>query len=438
VKGELNVIKFKKIIINGFKDSSRELKLDFSNEMISVIYGDNGSGKTTLLKILHGLLSKDEKLLLREKVKNITIYFTEGDICNSVTISLEHEFLDSDELEEGKSIYNWSEFDKSSLSETSSILFGVNRGIPSRLGIDDHDVYRFISRSNYYRDVFKESAIAREFSRDLNRYLRNQDIQNKRSYLFDRKIAKFDKKHLLVDNINIETIQEIIFRRYTIAKRISSERVQKALFDTLSFAINPEFNSGGYEYLMNEGDFINQLSNNKDKLLEALSNAADNGLRNELLNILQNNDLKEIMEYCSKSDLLSNLLYRMIHELKEEEYILESISTLEDIFNSHLSKNKKIVITNDEVYIKLESGSHSLNELSSGERHLLTFLTMFLIEGANKQFLIIDEPELSLNIKWQREILPLLHRLAPTSQIIVASHSPSIAKKNTNYLVRLD
>ncbi|MBP1949361.1 AAA family ATPase [Virgibacillus litoralis] len=431
------MIKFKKIVINGFKDLSRKLELEFSNEMISVVYGGNGSGKTTLLKILHSILSKDEESLLREKVNEINLYFTEDNISKTVNISLEHEFLESNEIEEEKSYYNWSEFDSSSLLDTSSILFGVNRGVPKKLSINDHDVYRFIARSQRFRGVFKDSSMAREFSKDLNRYLRNQDIQNKKSYMYDREMAKFEKKHLLVDNINIETIQHIIFRRYTIAKRISSERVQKALFDTLSFAINPEINSENYDYSINEEDFINQLTNNKDKLLEALANAADNGLRNELLKILQDNNLKEILEYCSKSKLLSNLLYRMIHELKEEEYILESISMLEDIFNSHLSNNKKIVITNDEVYIQLESGRHSLNELSSGERHLLTFLTMFLIEGVNKQFLMIDEPELSLNIKWQREILPLLHRLAPNSQIIVASHSPSIAKKNTNYLVRL-
>lgn len=50
---------------------------------------------------------------------------------------------------------------------------------------------------------------------------------------------------------------------------------------------------------------------------------------------------------------------------------------------------------------------------------------------------MIDEPELSLNIRWQREILELLKKLAPKSQIIVASHSPIIGRKNIDYLVKL-
>jgi predicted ATPase len=108
------------------------------------------------------------------------------------------------------------------------------------------------------------------------------------------------------------------------------------------------------------------------------------------------------------------------------------------VFNAHLYRDKKLVVTEDAAYIDLGSGKqHTLNELSSGERHLLTFLTAFLIIGRNRNFFIIDEPEISLNMKWQRELLPLLNEISPNAQIIVATHSPSIAHKNTNYLVEL-
>ncbi|PFT36091.1 AAA family ATPase [Bacillus cereus] len=429
------MVKLNKIIINGFKDPLRNVELEFSNEMISVIFGENGSGKTTLLKIIHSILAKDETLLIRENVREVILYFTEGFVQKSIRVFLENEDVDGDD--ETITHYNWKELENSGLNETSSILFGVNRGMSSRIAIDHYDVYRFISQNVNYRTMFKTSSKARIFAKELTVFLKEENNYRRKNTFLDRKNLGFNKQHLLIDDINIDTIQEIIFKRYSEAKMISSERVQKALFDTLSFAINPQSNSVDHNYSIDEENFIDQLSNNKEKLIEALNNTANNGLRNELLRILKNNDLREIMAYCSKSDLLSSLLYRMIQELKEEQNILESINMLEEIFNNHLSQDKKIVITNDEIYIDLKTSIHSLNELSSGERHLLTFLTLFLIEGVKKQFLIIDEPELSLNIKWQREILPLLHQLAPNSQIIVASHSPSISKKNTNYLVKL-
>jgi predicted ATP-binding protein involved in virulence len=40
-------------------------------------------------------------------------------------------------------------------------------------------------------------------------------------------------------------------------------------------------------------------------------------------------------------------------------------------------------------------------------------------------------------MKWQRELLPLLSRINPNTQIIVATHSPAIAHKHTEYLVEL-
>jgi len=80
---------------------------------------------------------------------------------------------------------------------------------------------------------------------------------------------------------------------------------------------------------------------------------------------------------------------------------------------------------------------HELTELSSGERNLLSILTLFLILGNDRNFLMIDEPEISFNLKWQKDFLPLLSRLNSNAQIIVASHSPSIAHKNSKYLVEL-
>jgi predicted ATPase len=65
------------------------------------------------------------------------------------------------------------------------------------------------------------------------------------------------------------------------------------------------------------------------------------------------------------------------------------------------------------------------------------FLSLVLFEGAGRNILIIDEPEISLNIAWQRELLTLFGNLIPDTQIIVASHSPALVKGNPSYLTEL-
>jgi predicted ATP-dependent endonuclease of OLD family len=65
-------------------------------------------------------------------------------------------------------------------------------------------------------------------------------------------------------------------------------------------------------------------------------------------------------------------------------------------------------------------------ELSSGEKQLLILLIETLLQE-NKFFIFIaDEPELSLHIEWQAKVISSLKKLNPSSQVIVATHSPEI------------
>ena len=127
----------------------------------------------------------------------------------------------------------------------------------------------------------------------------------------------------------------------------------------------------------------------------------------------------------------------MIEELEVEKSILNSINLLVETFNLYLIEDKKLIVNSSEVYVEIKGGQHSVNDLSSGERHILTFLTLVLFEAQDRNFLIIDEPEISLNIKWQRELMLLLSKLLPETQIIVASHSPALAKRNPQFLSEL-
>lgn len=102
-----------------------------------------------------------------------------------------------------------------------------------------------------------------------------------------------------------------------------------------------------------------------------------------------------------------------------------------------LGENKKMIIDRKGVRINVNGNFHELNSLSSGERHLLTFLTTILLDGNKRDLILIDEPEISLNILWQEKLLTLIQQIAPFSQIIVASHSQSIAKDHTNCLIEI-
>jgi len=127
-----------------------------------------------------------------------------------------------------------------------------------------------------------------------------------------------------------------------------------------------------------------------------------------------------------------------VQERIEQALQVEPITHLLYTFNQHLYDNKELVVNRNTAFIRLASGlNHPLEKLSSGERHLLSILSAVLLLGHEHKLILIDEPEISLNISWQRNFIPLLQQMNKNAQIIVASHSPSIPNKKTETLVEL-
>ncbi|RZB33941.1 MAG: hypothetical protein SRB2_03334 [Desulfobacteraceae bacterium Eth-SRB2] len=79
----------------------------------------------------------------------------------------------------------------------------------------------------------------------------------------------------------------------------------------------------------------------------------------------------------------------------------------------------------------------SIESLSSGERQIVVILAhLFISEQMSRTGLfIVDEPELSLHLKWQEIFVDSLLEASPSTQFILATHSPSIVlDRQDNFL----
>lgn len=316
------MIRLKNITIHGFKSLERTVFIEFPETPLSVIYGNNGCGKTTLLKIIFALFSKDELILKKENVELIQF-----EVIDKETKEIKKGTVI---LNYGNSSYDWSNFNQLELS-TSSILFGVNRGmILDRFELSKDEIDRFLFKNGYnlYLDNSKD-----EFIDKLYDFIRKKSDEHLDSNNFDYATSRYQNPHIYLDKLEIEIIKAI-------------------------------------------------------------------------------------------------LLY---HNTQKEN----KLDTLTSIYNSYIQEGKELVITENEAFIKIGSNQHKLDQLSSGERHLLSFLTMFILEGKNRDFLLIDEPEVSLDTRWQRKIMDIFIQVCPNSQIIVASHSPSIGYPDTDNIVKM-
>lgn len=83
-------------------------------------------------------------------------------------------------------------------------------------------------------------------------------------------------------------------------------------------------------------------------------------------------------------------------------------------------------------FVKAENGVEipiSWKNLSSGEKQLVIILLTVLMERGKDSILIMDEPEISMHITWQSQLLDWIFKLNSNVQVIMSTHSPSIFGK---------
>lgn len=80
-----------------------------------------------------------------------------------------------------------------------------------------------------------------------------------------------------------------------------------------------------------------------------------------------------------------------------------------------------IVVRDDETSQLLRT-----NMLSSGERQLLYILLKAINISGNNNILLMDEPEISLHLAWQKDLIEKIKEINENCQLIIVTHSPSI------------
>ena len=92
------------------------------------------------------------------------------------------------------------------------------------------------------------------------------------------------------------------------------------------------------------------------------------------------------------------------------------------------STNKKIEIDPETNKLIFKQGENiiQLENLSSGEKQFLLIMFKVFLMEEKPYILLMDEPEISMHIDWQFELINVIRELNPNCQVIIATHSPSM------------
>lgn len=147
----------------------------------------------------------------------------------------------------------------------------------------------------------------------------------------------------------------------------------------------------------------------------------------EVTSIMEN---KEVLASNNMLSYFLSKLKAVIDSTKELELKIESFVT---ICNKYLqlsddSKSLNFDIETLQVIVKdlHTNNTIELEDLSSGEKQIISLMAHMYLDHTKKKIVLIDEPELSLSLEWQEHVLVDIVNSPSVTQILAITHSPFV------------
>lgn len=123
-----------------------------------------------------------------------------------------------------------------------------------------------------------------------------------------------------------------------------------------------------------------------------------------------------------------SMLYERYQQIKENEKVILEFF---DACNAYLG-NKKFVYSEKEYTYDIcitegyKTRKIDLEDLSSGEKQVVSVFSYLYLSPFAKSIILIDEPELSLSVPWQKKFLLDISKGTQCAGIISVTHSPFV------------
>lgn len=394
---------------------------DKDSRHLYILYGDNGAGKTTILELIYYILSSKDGDGSKSKIANIKFTQFKITLENNIQIIAKRE-------EPIVGAYDFV------VKRNDEILYSVPL-IPDRgtgitfQGQDPEIELKFRAAINF----IKELKISVFFLKDDRNVLSNSDRANYSENEFEddyyrkidgRRIRKKASKPINELEVVIKNLENWIRQKVISATR-QGEKNTNTVYDDIIKRINK---STG-----NDSDLRDNSESLKNELVELRKRSFEYskmGFISEFKSI----EMEKSLINTKRDDKLQ-VIYNVIEPYVEGlQTRLDSLAQIQNVV-SLFTDTVNSYLRNKDFNFNLSSGfniKHKNSEepiefdvLSSGERQLLLLLCNVITATEEATIFIIDEPEISLNVKWQRKLGNTLTQFSEGKnvQFILASHS---------------
>lgn len=408
-----------------------------SHGKVFILYGDNGAGKTTILNLLFHALSPANNKGHRNAIAKVPF--------RELAITLQDDtvirFIRTGSLTGGYAV---------EISRGNKLLMRADFNLSREKGFDSEDGEKsFIS---FLREL-NPGIHFLSADRRLNSDIFEEDEESAERHFL---IQKSLHDHMLRSGIPPGIRENVLTERAE-----SSVTVTRAIRQAERWIgkQNLRATQRGTESSHNlYSEIVTQISASRDSApasssdemkatLRGLAKRSAEYAKYGFTNALQVENMVKAVENASKSSLsiIENVLKPYIDGTNARLDQLKELHSLTEIFIRNINsfyRNKVVSFDlNHGFRISVDNGTIlDPEKLSSGEKQLMLLFCHTLISNGSQSIFIIDEPELSLNVKWQRGILRALLEIVRSGsvQFILATHSIELLSDHMARVAKLE
>lgn len=262
-----------------------------------------------------------------------------------------------------------------------------------------------------------------------------------------------------INNINRTSDSTITYYRLMINKldSIDVDILNKIKESNISDELKLEFKNNDFDiadfqnFIENDNNYINILyilytkiiieKLNSDILFLPTYRIIEKSIANtEVLRAIIGEDIQTDLNFIE--DYLIEVKNKLFELYKNDnkENIKEQLNEIQKniyMFVEYCNKylfNKKMVYDDNHVNLNIDARGqmHSLNDTSSGEKQII-FLFAKMFFSDRQVILIYDEPEISMSLEWQEQVLVDVVKSSRCKSMMVATHSPFIFKNELQH-----
>ncbi len=410
-------------------------------EKLMIVYGDNGSGKTTILKLFFYLLSTRDRSGYKTRIAEIKFQRFAVVFQNGIEIGAQRE-------KPSIGSYEFYIAKKGKKIKSLSLKASADNSINLERGSKDDFIYRemlvFIKALNITTFYLSDDRkILNSLTSDMNEIDERGIIMNDSDIILSKNYERIAIKKLMNEKrIALEpTIERLIdwIRNKIISGSRMGEKNSQVIFSDIikNYITLSETESR----LKDKESILKELDVLDTKIpiyvsMGLIEELDTKGIRTSIKKAKTEEQIKFL------STVISPFLESINAKLNALEYVVKTINLFLETVNGyftnktvkyHLSKGFTLFQNNDDEPLEF-------NWLSSGEKQLLLLLINTITSADDATIFIIDEPEISLNIKWQRKLIKTLLDFSTEKniQFILATHSFELLSAYKNSITKLE